>query len=156
VWVSILIKIGNLTGQKIINKTLACIIFCPVRLPIFIKIDTHTKSIKFFFKYEKIYLKKNLILLVWVSILIKIGNLTGQKIIQANVFNYNKTLACIIFCPVRLPIFIKIDTHTKSIKFFFSSIYAHQGLMNSLGHRKNILKKEFNTLGVGVDFFSMT
>lgn len=33
-----------------------------------------------------------------------------------------------------------------------SSIYAHQGLMNSLGHRKNILKKEFNTLGVGVDF----
>nr|WP_245339146.1 CAP domain-containing protein [Staphylococcus sp. GDY8P120P] len=33
-----------------------------------------------------------------------------------------------------------------------SSIYAHQGLMNSLGHRKNILKKEFRTLGVGVDF----
>lgn len=33
-----------------------------------------------------------------------------------------------------------------------SSIYAHQGLMNSLGHRKNILKKEFKTLGVGVDF----
>ncbi|HJG67242.1 MULTISPECIES: CAP domain-containing protein [Staphylococcus] len=33
-----------------------------------------------------------------------------------------------------------------------SSIYAHQGLMNSLGHRKNILKDEFSTLGVGVDF----
>ncbi|MCD8793054.1 secretion protein [Staphylococcus gallinarum] len=33
-----------------------------------------------------------------------------------------------------------------------SSIYAHQGLMNSLGHRKNILKRDFNTLGVGVEF----
>ncbi|OEL02520.1 secretion protein [Staphylococcus succinus] len=33
-----------------------------------------------------------------------------------------------------------------------SSIYAHQGLMNSLGHRKNILKQSFKTLGVGVDF----
>ncbi|MCG7339552.1 CAP domain-containing protein [Staphylococcus sp. ACRSN] len=33
-----------------------------------------------------------------------------------------------------------------------SSIYAHQGLMNSLGHRKNILKRDFKTLGVGVDF----
>ncbi|PHK49156.1 CAP-associated domain-containing protein [Staphylococcus edaphicus] len=33
-----------------------------------------------------------------------------------------------------------------------SSIYAHQGLMNSLGHRKNILKEAFSTLGVGVDF----
>lgn len=33
-----------------------------------------------------------------------------------------------------------------------SSIYAHEGLMNSLGHRKNILKQEFKTLGVGVDF----
>ncbi|GKS42320.1 CAP domain-containing protein [Staphylococcus argenteus] len=33
-----------------------------------------------------------------------------------------------------------------------SSIYAHEGLMNSLGHRKNILNDAFNTLGVGVDF----
>ena len=33
-----------------------------------------------------------------------------------------------------------------------SSIYAHEGLMNSLGHRKNILKRQFSTLGVGVDF----
>ena len=33
-----------------------------------------------------------------------------------------------------------------------SSIYAHQGLMNSLGHRKNILRKEFKNIGVGVDF----
>ncbi|GAF16977.1 hypothetical protein JCM19046_1447 [Bacillus sp. JCM 19046] len=34
----------------------------------------------------------------------------------------------------------------------FSSIFAHEGLMNSLGHRENILKKEFRNLGVGVDF----
>lgn len=33
-----------------------------------------------------------------------------------------------------------------------SSIYAHEGLMNSLGHRKNILNADFTTLGVGVDF----
>ncbi|WP_182199987.1 CAP-associated domain-containing protein [Paraliobacillus salinarum] len=33
-----------------------------------------------------------------------------------------------------------------------SSIYAHEGLMNSLGHRKNILKKEFELLTVGVAF----
>ncbi|MBE5662991.1 CAP domain-containing protein [Staphylococcus sp. SS251] len=33
-----------------------------------------------------------------------------------------------------------------------SSIYAHEGLMNSLGHRKNILNDAFNALGVGVDF----
>jgi uncharacterized protein YkwD len=34
----------------------------------------------------------------------------------------------------------------------FSSIFAHEGLMNSLGHRKNILKAEFDYLGVGVAF----
>ncbi|WP_418128581.1 MULTISPECIES: CAP-associated domain-containing protein [Staphylococcus] len=33
-----------------------------------------------------------------------------------------------------------------------SSIFAHQGLMNSLGHRKNILNRKFKTLGVGSDF----
>lgn len=33
-----------------------------------------------------------------------------------------------------------------------SSIFAHEGLMNSLGHRKNILNNDFTTLGVGVDF----
>lgn len=33
-----------------------------------------------------------------------------------------------------------------------NSIYAHEGLMNSLGHRKNILNDSFSTLGVGVDF----
>lgn len=33
-----------------------------------------------------------------------------------------------------------------------SSIYAHHGLMNSLGHRKNILNKEVTSLGVGVEF----
>lgn len=35
-----------------------------------------------------------------------------------------------------------------------SGIYAHHGLMNSLGHRKNILNKDVHTLGVGVDFNS--
>ncbi len=34
----------------------------------------------------------------------------------------------------------------------FSSIYAHEGLMNSLGHRKNIIQAEFRYLGVGVAF----
>lgn len=34
----------------------------------------------------------------------------------------------------------------------FSSIFAHEGLMNSLGHRKNILQKDFEYLGVGVAF----
>lgn len=34
----------------------------------------------------------------------------------------------------------------------FSSIFAHEGLMNSEGHRKNILKAEFDHLGVGVAF----
>ncbi|PTE67100.1 secretion protein [Staphylococcus devriesei] len=33
-----------------------------------------------------------------------------------------------------------------------SSIFAHEGLMNSLGHRKNILNTSFSTLGVGVEF----
>ncbi|NUI80470.1 CAP domain-containing protein [Staphylococcus sp. 51-48] len=33
-----------------------------------------------------------------------------------------------------------------------NSIFAHEGLMNSLGHRKNILNSNFKTLGVGVDF----
>lgn len=32
----------------------------------------------------------------------------------------------------------------------FNSIFAHEGLMNSAGHRKNILNKEFHYLGVGV------
>jgi uncharacterized protein YkwD len=33
-----------------------------------------------------------------------------------------------------------------------SSIFAHEGLMNSLGHRKNILKPEYEFLGVGLAF----
>ncbi|AST90926.1 MULTISPECIES: CAP-associated domain-containing protein [Sutcliffiella] len=33
-----------------------------------------------------------------------------------------------------------------------SSIFAHEGLMNSLGHRKNILQERFRKLGVGVAF----
>lgn len=33
-----------------------------------------------------------------------------------------------------------------------SSIFAHEGLMNSLGHRENILHSEFESLGVGVAF----
>ncbi|KRG14499.1 CAP domain-containing protein [Lederbergia galactosidilytica] len=34
----------------------------------------------------------------------------------------------------------------------FSSIFAHEGLMNSPGHRKNILQKDFEALGIGVGF----
>ncbi|MBO0961704.1 CAP domain-containing protein [Neobacillus sp. MM2021_6] len=34
----------------------------------------------------------------------------------------------------------------------FSSIFAHEGLMNSLGHRENILRKGYKYLGVGVAF----
>lgn len=33
-----------------------------------------------------------------------------------------------------------------------SSIFAHEGLMNSLGHRENILEPKFTHLGVGVMF----
>lgn len=33
-----------------------------------------------------------------------------------------------------------------------SSIFAHEGLMNSLGHRENKLQKDFSSLGVGVAF----
>lgn len=35
-----------------------------------------------------------------------------------------------------------------------SSIFAHEGLMNSLGHRENILQPDFEALGVGVAFDS--
>ncbi len=34
----------------------------------------------------------------------------------------------------------------------FSSVFAHEGLMNSLGHRENILQKDFRRLGIGVAF----
>ena len=33
-----------------------------------------------------------------------------------------------------------------------SSIFAHQGLLNSAGHRENILQPKFTHLAVGVDF----
>lgn len=33
-----------------------------------------------------------------------------------------------------------------------SSIFAHEGLMNSLGHRENILKNDYQSLAVGVAF----
>ncbi|GAA0327164.1 CAP domain-containing protein [Bacillus carboniphilus] len=33
-----------------------------------------------------------------------------------------------------------------------SSIFAHEGLMNSLGHRKNILQDHYKKLGIGVAF----
>ena len=35
-----------------------------------------------------------------------------------------------------------------------SSIFAHEGLMNSTGHRENILQTQFESLGVGVAFDS--
>jgi uncharacterized protein YkwD len=35
-----------------------------------------------------------------------------------------------------------------------SSVFAHEGLMNSLGHRENILKSDYEQLGVGVAFNS--
>ena len=35
-----------------------------------------------------------------------------------------------------------------------NSIYAHEGLMNSIGHRENILKPDYQSLGVGVAFNS--
>ncbi|WP_257535753.1 CAP domain-containing protein [Mesobacillus foraminis] len=35
-----------------------------------------------------------------------------------------------------------------------SSVFAHEGLMNSKGHRENILKEDFKLLGVGVAFNS--
>ena len=34
----------------------------------------------------------------------------------------------------------------------YSAIYAHEALMNSLGHRENILRAEFTHIFVGVDF----
>jgi len=34
----------------------------------------------------------------------------------------------------------------------FSSIFAHEGLLNSLGHRKNIFEKDFEYAGMGVAF----
>lgn len=34
----------------------------------------------------------------------------------------------------------------------YSAIYAHEALMNSLGHRENILRKEFTHIFVGVNF----
>lgn len=34
----------------------------------------------------------------------------------------------------------------------FSSVFAHQGLLNSEGHRENILHGDFSYLGIGVDF----
>ncbi|WP_400247913.1 CAP domain-containing protein [Niallia sp. JL1B1071] len=33
-----------------------------------------------------------------------------------------------------------------------SSVFAHEGLMNSMGHRENILQKDFASLGIGVAF----
>ncbi|AVQ98706.1 serine protease [Oceanobacillus iheyensis] len=33
-----------------------------------------------------------------------------------------------------------------------SSIFAHEGLMNSIGHRENILQENYETLAVGVSF----
>lgn len=36
----------------------------------------------------------------------------------------------------------------------YSSIFAHEGLMNSMGHRENIVKPEFGFLGVGTAFNS--
>ncbi|MBB5181437.1 uncharacterized protein YkwD [Planomicrobium koreense] len=36
----------------------------------------------------------------------------------------------------------------------YSSIFAHEGLMNSLGHRENIVKRDFGYLGVGAAFNS--
>lgn len=36
----------------------------------------------------------------------------------------------------------------------FNAIFAHEGLMNSIGHRKNILNKGFTRLGTGVAYGS--
>lgn len=36
----------------------------------------------------------------------------------------------------------------------YSAVFAHEGLMNSMGHRENIVKPDFGYLGVGVAFNS--
>ena len=36
----------------------------------------------------------------------------------------------------------------------FNSIFAHEGLMNSESHRENILRPEFEYVGIGVAFNS--
>jgi uncharacterized protein YkwD len=36
----------------------------------------------------------------------------------------------------------------------YSSIFAHEGLMNSMGHRENIVKPDFGYLGIGAAFNS--
>nr|WP_251047752.1 CAP-associated domain-containing protein [Planococcus sp. ISL-109] len=36
----------------------------------------------------------------------------------------------------------------------YSAVFAHEGLMNSMGHRENIVKPDFGFLGVGVAFNS--
>lgn len=38
----------------------------------------------------------------------------------------------------------------------FNSIFAHEGLMNSMGHRENILQSKFEYIGIGVAFNSQS
>lgn len=46
---------------------------------------------------------------------------------------------------------IRFHTAGENIAMgYFDAIEAHHGWMNSLGHRKNILNKDFTTLGVGL------
>lgn len=46
---------------------------------------------------------------------------------------------------------IKYRTAGENIAYgYVDGIEAHEGWMNSLGHRKNVLEKDFTTLGVGV------
>ncbi|WP_445487060.1 CAP-associated domain-containing protein [Niallia sp. 03133] len=48
---------------------------------------------------------------------------------------------------------IKYTTAGENLAYGqYSSIFAHEGLMNSSGHRKNILQKSFRFLGIGVSF----
>lgn len=48
---------------------------------------------------------------------------------------------------------IRFTTAGENLAFGqMSSIFAHEGLMNSLGHRESILHEDFRNLGVGVDF----
>ncbi|MBY0148146.1 CAP-associated domain-containing protein [Neobacillus niacini] len=49
----------------------------------------------------------------------------------------------------------KVAFHTAGENLAYgqlSSIFAHEGLMNSLGHRENILRQDYEYLGVGVAF----
>lgn len=96
--------------------------------------------------------KHNLSILSWSEIAAATGLKHSQDMAENNYFDHNNLAGESPFDRMNQD---QISYRLAAENLAYgqtSSIFAHQGLLNSEGHRKNILHPDFELLGIGVSF----